>query len=272
MKRKAILHQVLTSVLAVVGAGLTSQIAPAANDVPKEVARYVNDSKRHGMAEAEIRRTALAKGWSAALVDQAIAAGERNNSVSPSSSVRKSEASGSVPRTLPGSGSAAAIPDEYQIGAGDTLQISVWKEPDVTVPTVVVRPDGKITVPLIKEVEVAGLTPRQAEERITDGLSKFIADANVTVVVSASNSKKVYIIGAVKKEGTLPYTYGITVMQALSEMGGLTEYAKRKKIYVLRTENGRDYRLNFNYDEVVRGERMEQNIVLLPGDTVVVAH
>jgi polysaccharide biosynthesis/export protein len=135
-----------------------------------------------------------------------------------------------------------------------------------------VRSDGKITVPLIKDVQVAGLTPRQAEKLITGGLSKFITDANVTVVVAAVNSKKVYLIGSVRKEGTLPYIYGMTVMQALSEAGGLTDYAKRKKIYILRTENGRDYRLEFNYDEAVRGERMEQNIVLLPSDTVVIPH
>src|SRR5581483_8139735 len=145
------------------------------------------------------------------------------------------------------------VADDYQIGPGDTLQISVWKEPDVTVPSVVVRPDGRITVPLIKEVAVAGMTPRQAEKVITAGLSAYVRDANVTVVVSQINSKRVYVIGAVRKEGTLPYTYGMTVMQALSEAGGLTDYAKRKKIYVLRSELGRDYRLDFNYDEVVRG-------------------
>ena len=158
------------------------------------------------------------------------------------------------------------------IGAGDTLQISVWKEPEASVPVVVVRPDGKITVPLIKEVEVAGLTPTQAEQRITERLSKFIADANVTVVVATISSKKIYIIGAARKEGPLPYTYGMSVMQALSEAGGVTEYAKRKKIYILRTENGREYRLDFNYDDVVKGQSMEQNILLLPGDTVVIPH
>jgi len=92
----------------------------------------------------------------------------------------------------------------------------------------------------------------------------------VTVVVTLPTSKKVYLVGAVRKEGTLAYTYGMTVMQALSEAGGLNDYAKKTKIYILRTESGREYRLEFNYKEVVRGERMEQNIVLLPGDTVVV--
>jgi len=170
------------------------------------------------------------------------------------------------------SGGSRGGQDEYLIGSGDTLQISVWKEPEVSVPSVVVRPDGKITVPLVKEVEVGGLTPRQAEKRIAEGLTKYITDANVTVVLAAINSKKVYIIGAVKKEGTLPYTYGMSVMQALSEAGGLNDYAKRKKIYILRTEAGREYRLDFNYDEVIRGERMEQNIMVLPGDTVVIPH
>src|SRR5262249_37670876 len=145
-----------------------------------------------------------------------------------------------------------------------------WKEPEVSVPTVVVRPDGKITMPLIKEVSVAGMTPRQAEASITAAIAKFITDPNVTVVVAAGTSKKIYLIGAVRKEGALPYTYGINVIQALSEAGGLTDYAKRKKIYILRTESGREYRLDFNYEEVVRGERMEQNVLLLPGDTVVI--
>ena len=94
----------------------------------------------------------------------------------------------------------------------------------------------------------------------------------MTVVVAASNSKKVYVSGAVNKEGPLPYTYRMTVLQALSEAGGLTDYAKRKKIYIIRTENGRDYRLDFNYDEAIKGERMDQNILLQPGDALVVPH
>jgi polysaccharide export outer membrane protein len=90
--------------------------------------------------------------------------------------------------------------------------------------------------------------------------------------VATINSKKVYINGAARKEGPLPYTYGMTVMQALSEAGGLTEYAKRKRIYILRDESGRTYQLDFNYDSVVKGQNMEQNIVLLPGDTIVIPH
>jgi polysaccharide export outer membrane protein len=164
------------------------------------------------------------------------------------------------------------VPDDYLIGAGDLLQVSVWKEPDASVPSAVVRPDGKISMPLLKEVSVAGLTPTQTEKLIASELARFINGADVTVVVAQINSKKIYAIGAVKKEGPIPYTYRMSVMQAISEAGGLTDYAKRKKIYVLRNEGGRQYKLAFDYDAVLKGERMELNIPLSPGDTLVVPH
>ena len=247
-----------TAALLFLAAG-TGAISSAAQSAPppKEVVQDIQEAKTPGVTDARIRQQAKAgKPESAAVAAPAATSTQ------------------SAPVGSPGGETAVAqtVPDDYKIGSGDTLQIAVWKEPDVTVPSVVVRPDGRITVPLIKEVSVAGLTPREAEKVITEGLSKFITDANVTVVVAASNSKKVYVIGAVRKEGTLPYTYGMTAMQALSEAGGLTEYAKRKKIYILRTEAGREYRLDFNYEEVVKGERMEQNVILLPGDTVVIPH
>jgi polysaccharide export outer membrane protein len=166
----------------------------------------------------------------------------------------------------------AAADDEYLIGAGDVVQVSVWGEQSASVPSAVVRPDGKISMPLLKEVAIAGLTPAQAEKSIAEQLDQFIKGANVTVVVSQINSKKIYLLGAVKKEGTISFTYKMTVMQALSEAGGLTDYAKRKKIYVIRIENGKEYRLPFDYDAVVKGERMELNIPLEPGDTIVVPH
>ncbi len=163
-----------------------------------------------------------------------------------------------------------ATSDEYQIGEGDVLQISVWGEPAASVPSAVVRPDGKISMPLLKDVHVAGLTPAQAEKVITGGLADMIKAANVTVMVAQINSKKIYLLGGVKKEGPIPYSYRMTVMQALSEAGGLTDFAKRKKIYVMRNENGKESRLPFNYDDVVKGQHMDLNISLLPGDTIVV--
>jgi polysaccharide biosynthesis/export protein len=161
---------------------------------------------------------------------------------------------------------------EYQIGEGDVLQISVWGEPSASVPSVVVRPDGEISMPLLKDVPVEGLTPAQVEALITNRLADIIKSANVTVIVAQINSKKVYLLGAVKKEGAISYTYRMNVIQALTEAGGLTDYAKRKKIYVMRTENGKEVRLPFDYDAVVKGQHVEMNVALLPGDTVVVPH
>jgi polysaccharide biosynthesis/export protein len=166
----------------------------------------------------------------------------------------------------------AAIAPEYQIGEGDVLQISVWGESAASVPSVVVRPDGKISMPLLKDVPVAGLTPAQVEALITNRLSDIIKAANVTVIVAQINSKKVYLLGAVKKEGPISYSYRMTVIEALSEAGGLTDYAKRKKIYVMRAQNEKEVRLPFDYDAVVKGQHMEMNVALLPGDTVVVPH
>lgn len=166
----------------------------------------------------------------------------------------------------------SVVPEDYRIGSGDVLSISVWKEPDASVPTVVVRPDGRIAVPLLKEIEVAGLTPKQVERRISDGLSKLIlTGADVTVVVTAINSKKVYVMGAARKEGIVPYTYKMTAMQAIGEAGGLNEFAKRKRIYILRKlEGGELHRFPFNYEDVIRGQQVEQNIELQPGDTLVI--
>jgi polysaccharide export outer membrane protein len=163
------------------------------------------------------------------------------------------------------------VPDEYRIGEGDVLQVSVWGEAAASVPSVVVRLDGMISMPLIKDVHVSGLTPAEAEKNITELLSKQIRAADVTVIVSGINSKKVFFVGGgIRKEGPLPFTYRMTIMQGISEAGGLTDYAKRKKIYVLRNENGRQYKLPFDYDAVLKGEHMEQNLPLLPGDTIVV--
>ncbi len=190
-----------------------------------------------------------------------------NSTPTPLTPGSKTESAGDVRTAVVSRG----VPDDYRIGEGDVLQISVWGEPSASVGSVVVRPDGKITMPLIKDISVSGLTPAEAESNITELLSKQIRAADVTVIVSQINSKKVFFAGGgVKKEGPLAYTYRMTIMQGISEAGGLTDYAKRKKIYVLRNENGRQYKLPFNYDAVLRGEHMELNLQLLPGDTIVV--
>lgn len=165
---------------------------------------------------------------------------------------------------------AANVPDDYQIGAGDILKITVWHEPDASLQSAVVLPSGRISVPLLHEVEVAGLTVPKLEKLLTDRFSSLINSPEVSVIVTGMNSKKIYITGKVKKEGPLPLTYPMTVMQALSEAGGVTDYAKKKGIYVLRTESGKQFNLKFDYAAVLKGEHLETNIQLIPGDMIVV--
>jgi polysaccharide export outer membrane protein len=157
---------------------------------------------------------------------------------------------------------------DYVIGADDALHISVWKETDLTV-SLPVRPDGKISLPLLNDVPAAGLTPMQLAESITERLKKYIADPRVTVVVTAMNSRRVYVLGEVLHTGAVPLLPNMTVLQALAS-AGFTQFANLKGIYVLRTENGRQVKLPFNYKQVVKGADPGQNIMLKPGDTVVV--
>ncbi len=150
------------------------------------------------------------------------------------------------------------------------LAINVFKEPEASVPSIVVRPDGFISLPMVKEVEAAGLTPVELEKVLSQKFARFLRDADVAVIVKEVHSEKVYVIGAVKKEGPITIRAPLTVLQAIAEAGGLTDYARRGKLYILRRENGKEIQLPFQYSAVIRGEHSEQNIVLQPGDTVVV--
>jgi polysaccharide export outer membrane protein len=159
-------------------------------------------------------------------------------------------------------------PSDYVIGADDTLRISVWKEPDLS-EILPVRPDGKISMPLLNDIPAAGLTPLQLKDSITEKLKKFIADPRVTVVVTAMNSQRVFVSGEVLHSGPIPLLPHMTVLQALSQ-AGFNQFANLKGIYLLRTENGKQEKIPFNYKEVIKGNRPQQNIMLKPGDTVVV--
>src|SRR5271156_1056 len=158
---------------------------------------------------------------------------------------------------------------KYIIGAQDVLDISVWKEPEVS-RLVPVRPDGRISLPLLNDVQAAGLTPSQLAEQITTSLKKFVTDPQVTVIVSAINSQRVYILGEVTRPGAYPMLPGMNVLQGLSSAGGFTQFAKTKSIYVLRMEDGKQQKYPVNYKEVISGKRPEQNISLKAGDTIVV--
>jgi polysaccharide export outer membrane protein len=164
--------------------------------------------------------------------------------------------------------SADPTAQSYVIGPDDTLHISVWKETDLTA-TLPVRADGMISLPLLNDVQAAGLTPMQLAADLTVKLKKYVTDPRVTVVVTAMNSQRVYVLGEVMHTGPMNLLPRMTVLQALAT-AGFTQFANTKKIYVLRTENGKQNKIPVNYKELIKGEAMSQNMVLKPGDTVVV--
>lgn len=164
--------------------------------------------------------------------------------------------------------SDAGAGSDYVIGADDMLHISVWKEPDLS-ETLPVRPDGKISMPLLNDIPAAGLTPLQLKDSITEKLKKYIADPRVTVVVTAMTSRRIFVTGEVLHTGPMVLLPRMTVLQALAQ-AGFTQFANPKNIYLLRTENGKQEKLPFNYKEVVKGNHPEQNIALKAGDTLVV--
>jgi len=133
-----------------------------------------------------------------------------------------------------------------------------------------VRPDGKISLPLLRDVQAAGLTPSQLEVRLTEGLTGFITAPDVTVIVAAINSRRVFMVGEMNRPGAYPLLAGMTVLQALSNAGGFTQFANLKNIYVLREENGKQMKYAFNFKDVVKGKKPEQNITLKTGDTIVI--
>jgi len=161
------------------------------------------------------------------------------------------------------------LPAGYVIGTDDVLSIVYWKDKDMSADAKV-RPDGRIALPLINEVQAAGLTPEQLQKKLTEESKKYMEDANITVVVREINSRKAFITGEVNKPGPYPLTSPTTVLQLISLAGGLREYADAKKIVIMRSENGRQIGLPFNYKEVAGGKNLQQNIELKPGDTVVV--
>lgn len=163
----------------------------------------------------------------------------------------------------------ATTDPDYVIGPQDVLAINVWKEPEVS-GAVPVRPDGKISVPLLDDVQAAGFTPMQLAALLSERLNQYITEPRVTVTVTGINSKRVYLMGEVGRVGALPMLPNMTVLQALAAGGGFSEFANLKKIYILRIEKGKQIRIPFNYKQVIKGEAPEQNILLKPGDTIVV--
>lgn len=164
---------------------------------------------------------------------------------------------------------ALAVSPEYIIGDSDVIHVNVWKEPEVS-QTVVVRTDGNISLPLINEVKVSGMTPLQIQNVVAEKLKGFLNNPQVTVTVIEIRSKRAFITGEVSRPGGYSLNAQTTILQLIAQAGGFTPFAKRDGIVVLRTEDGKQTRLKFKYKEVVQGKKTEQNIALHPGDTVVV--
>jgi polysaccharide export outer membrane protein len=163
---------------------------------------------------------------------------------------------------------ALVVPDSYVIGASDVVMVTVYKEPTLS-SSMLVRPDGMISLPLLGDVKADGKTPLQLADDITAKLKKFIQDPNVTVTLSQMNSKKVYMIGEIGKMGPIEMTPGMTLLQAIASAGGLTPYANAKKIYILRTEGGKQRKIFVQYKQALKGDG-SLNLPLNPGDTIVV--
>lgn len=183
--------------------------------------------------------------------------------------VKKEEAKDAQSQAATSPAQNAAADPTYKIGAQDIIRIDVWREDQLT-RTVPVRPDGKITLPLLNDIQAAGLTPMELAGVIREELKKFITNPQVSVSVSEINSRRIYVNGEVNKSGAYALLPHMTVLQALSGSGGFTAFARIKNIYVLRKENGKPVKIPFNYKEAIKGKNPEQNIELQPGDIVVV--
>ncbi len=176
---------------------------------------------------------------------------------------------GQAPSTGVGATVAPALPAGYVIGPLDVLSIVFWRDKDMSA-DVTVRPDGKITLPLLNEVVAGGYTPEELRLRLVEAAKTYIEDPNATVVVKEIRSRNVFITGNVAKPATYPLASEMTVLQLIAVAGGILEYADAKNIVVIHTDNGHQQYLKFNYKDVVKQKNVRQNVILKPGDTVVV--
>lgn len=171
----------------------------------------------------------------------------------------------------------ATVPDNarvdsktYVIGENDVLDIDIWKEKEIS-RVVPVRPDGKISLPLIGEIQASGMTPLQLQDDIAQRLKAFLANPEVTVIVTDPRSHHFNVVGEVARPGTFPLTESMTVLDAIALTGGFRDFAKKTKIYVLRPmPDGTRVRLPFNYKDAIKGKNLQNNVMLKPGDTIVV--
>ena len=205
-----------------------------------------------------------------ALSGSMLAQGAGGNSASSSSSQDATKPATTNSEPTPAAADGKAHDDTFIIGLDDVLAVNVWKETEIS-RSVPVRSDGKISLPLVGEVQASGHTPRQLEQEIAKRLQNYISEPEVTVIVQQINSQKFNVLGQVTKPGLYPLTNSPTVLDAIGLAGGFRDFAKQKSIYILRKNpDGGQSRLPFNYKDVVKGKNPEQNVKLQAGDTVVV--
>jgi len=166
--------------------------------------------------------------------------------------------------------SAKASAQEYVIGAGDILEIVTWKEPDLSRDEILVRTDGKISFPLLNDVQAAGLSPLEMKRNMEAALKDFVESPFVTITVTSTASKKIYILGEVVNTGEYPLTKNLTVLQAFALAGGFTEWASKKEIVLMRKEDGKEKMYRINYKDIVKGKDLSQNLKLKADDTIIV--
>ncbi|MEQ1575872.1 MAG: polysaccharide biosynthesis/export family protein [Vicinamibacterales bacterium] len=174
-----------------------------------------------------------------------------------------------APSAVPPVAGGVATPADYVIGADDVLTVVFWRDKDMST-DVVVRPDGKITLPLLNDIDASGSTPEQLRDRIAKASAEFIEEPSVTITVKQINSRKVFITGEVTRPGPYPLTTPTTVLQLIAMAGGLNQFAQRDEIVVMRTENGQALSLPFDYAAVAKRKKLQQNVLLKPGDVVLV--
>jgi polysaccharide export outer membrane protein len=172
---------------------------------------------------------------------------------------------GVLPAQIP-----SKTPETFVIGLEDVLSVVVWREPELSVKEVVVRPDGKVSLPLVNDIQAAGMTPRELQDAVAEKLKEFVAAPNVTVTVVRIMSKTVSLVGEVAKPGVYALGSPMTVLDLLARSGGFREMAKTKKIKIVRKDADRTTQFDFNYREVAEGKRLDQNILLKNGDVVIV--
>ncbi|HMF95454.1 MAG TPA: polysaccharide biosynthesis/export family protein [Vicinamibacterales bacterium] len=163
-----------------------------------------------------------------------------------------------------------ATPTGYVIGVDDVLSILFWRDKDLSAPETTVRPDGKVTLPLLNDVQAAGLTPEQLRDAVVTAARRYVEDPQPTVIVKEIKSRKVFITGQVEKPGPYPLNGSVTVLQLIATAGGLRDFADGKNITVMRVRQGKQAIFEFNYQDLVKRKNLFQNIELEPGDTVVV--